>query len=277
MNWVKNRVRNKISMLKWYMYLHSPQPNYNRTKSENYKRVLHIWDTAGVASLLSRELNKNGYQSDVIMRSTNDTFGITKYYGNDLNLGAAQFLFYCKKRAINYGIIHIHGIPNLVPEYKKLFPRKKIVLQFHGSDLASPSSIDDLVKNSKHADAIVCSTPDLEPYILAHPSLPKPYICLNAVDTTMFKPMPNVGKITEKALYIKGKSLDFNYVVSYLKNTCPWEYEIIDRETIGVPFFKMPELYNRYYKLIDLKIYNYSRSHGVPVQAWSKTGLEALA
>lgn len=242
--------------------------------NEDYKKVLHIWDTAGVASLLSRELNKNGYNSKVIMRSIHDPFGMTKFYGQEsVDLEGTPYLTYCKRVAENYGIIHIHGIPSLVPEYKKLFPKKKIILQFHGSDLTEPHDIDELVKNSKYADAIICSSPDLEQYVLKHNELGKPYVCVNAVDTSLFKPIDNIEKL-DKALYIKIKYLDFGAIQKYLKEHCSWEYEVFDRDSLGIKFFEMPILYNKYSRLIDVKI---SNSKSYVHQALSKTGMEALA
>lgn len=260
------------------------EKKYDNSKPENYKKILHIWDTAGVASLLSRELKKYDYKSDVIMRTIHDPFGMTKYYGQEsVMLEGNPYLTYCKKRAEDYGIIHIHGIYRLVPEYKKMYPNKKIVLQFHGSELSMCEEIEFLVECSKHVDAIICSTPDLIPLVECHSELPKPVLCVNPVDTDLFKPLPEIEKITDKAVYVKIRYIEFDQVQKYLKNNCPWEYVVFDRdqgeaihcERVGLQFYDMPKFYNKYKKLIDVKIYKHL--NGNPAQAWSKTGLEALA
>ncbi len=287
MNWtritpkkIKNRIKTEVSS-------RVDTYRYNKRQAngiENYKRVLHIWDTAGVASLLSRELNKHGYESHVIMRTIHDPFGMTKYYGQEsVDLEGYPYLAYCKRQAQDYGIIHIHGIYKIVPEYKKIFPNKKIVLQFHGTELVKPNNEKELVECASHADAIICSTPDLEEHVLKHPELPKPYVCINPTDTELFKPMPEIKKKTEKALYIKIRYIDFPAVEKYLMKHCPWDIEVFDRDggtvhgskNMGLPFHKMPLLYNQYHKLVDVKIYPYL--FGKPAQAWSKTGMEALA
>ncbi|AJM92160.1 hypothetical protein NPIRD3C_0948 [Nitrosopumilus piranensis] len=201
MNWKKTipkKIKNAIKLVS--IRVNTYRDNKCQVNGiENYKRVLHIWDTAGVASLLSRELNKNGYESHVIMRTIHDPFGMTKYYQQEsVDMGGKEYLYYCKRQAKDYGIIHIHGIHKIVPEYKKIFPNKKIILQFHGSDLIKPNNEKELVECSSHADAIICSTPDLEEHVLKHPELPKPYVCSNAIDTELFRPMPEIEKKLRK-------------------------------------------------------------------------------
>lgn len=283
-NYAKHRVK-RYGVAGKHKGLYELERMKNKHKKEDYSKVLHIWDTAGVASLLSRELRKRGYTSDVIMRGIHDPYGMTKYYGNDtVELDGYPFKMHCKKKAYDYGIIHMHGTYELVGEYKKLFPNKKIVLHFHGTNLINPRDEQELVDNAKLADAIIVATPDLIPHVEKRPELPKPTLCLNAVDTDLFKPMPEIQTITSNAVYVTIRYIDLPVVEKYLKENCPWKYEIFDRDggkTLGskdngTPFYEMPKFYNKYEKLIDVKIYNYSDDKE-PAQAWSKTGLEALA
>jgi hypothetical protein len=252
-------------------------------RTEDYNKVLHVWDSAGIASLFCRELNRRGFESKALMRSIHDPFKMTKYYGQEsLDLEGRPFLDYAKKLAVNYGIIHIHGIFEIVPEYKKSFPNKKIVLHFHGSNLTNAKDIDELVRCAKQADKILCATPDLVK-ILDKQNV-ESELLLNPIDTELFEPMPDVPK-SNKAVYVKIRYIEMDKVEEFIKKHCNWEYEIYDRDhntedpeewkNIGRPFYKMPEFYNRYERLIDVKIYSWL--NGKPAHAYSKTGLEALA
>lgn len=263
-----------------------------KNKTEDYKKILHIWDSAGIASLFCRELDKHDfadftecYMTKVLMRSIHDPFDMTKYYGQEsLDLEGRPFLDYAKRVAEDYGIIHIHGLFEIVPEYKKIFPKKKIVLHFHGSNLTNAKDIDELIRCTKEADRVICATPDLMD-ILINKGI-SPILILNPIDTDLFKPMHvNEMQKSDHAVYVKIRYIEMDKVKSFVANHCNWIFEIYDRDkgsdnpsawkNTGVKFYDMPHFYAKYNRLIDVKIYPWL--DGEPAQAYSKTGLEALA
>jgi len=137
-------------------------------------KILHIWNTASHGTILSKEMNK---YEDVVSKviagnlknqsSSNDLIAIQ--YSK---LRVAYGLWYAR----DFDIINIHTIDRLVPLFKRIYPTKKVVLTYHGSEIRTNnyegrSSIDLSTgkRNQWHlrekywvlADAIIVSTPDL--------------------------------------------------------------------------------------------------------------------
>lgn len=240
---------------------------------ENYKNVLHIWNIGACGSIMVRNLKQHGYTGQTIMRKEHDPFKVTELYGDQsLDMSGGEFLNYAKKIAPEFGIIHSHGIYENIPELRKLFPKKVLIVHYHGSDIANCQDNEFRLGCIAHADGVICSTPDLMPYTNDDP-VPVYYIP-NAVDQTIFKPKPMKKK--DKAMLQVIRYMDLERLETYLKTNCPWEYEIYDREVKQVPLFDMVDVYNEYSKLIDCKIYDYTKDDQ-PEPAYSKAGLEALA
>jgi hypothetical protein len=244
-------------------------------KKENYKNVLHIWNIGACGSIMVKNLKQYGYTGETIMRKSHDPFNVTELYGDQsLNMEGGEFLEYAKRIAPEFGIIHTHGIYENIPELRKIFPKKVLIVHYHGSDIADCKNNEFRLKCVKDADAVLCSTPDLMKYAENDP-VPAYYIP-NAVDQSVFKPMPEVQKETNNAMLQVMCYIDLPRLEKYLKENCPWKYEIYDREEHQVPLFDMAKVYNKYSKLIDCKIYKYTKN-GKPEPAYSKAGLEALA
>ena len=122
-------------------------------------KVLHIWNTAGVASIIAKYMDKiYGTKSWVIMRKRYDKFGITTY-GECWNYRAKIFKWRALWEARKYDIIHVHAFDEIVPDLKVLY-RKPVVLHYHGSNIRGKWNVRR--KFWSKADAILYSTRDLK-------------------------------------------------------------------------------------------------------------------
>ena len=227
--------------------------------------ILHIWDQAGVACILAKYQTRVGYKTQVIKRAGFDRFGILSYYnGKEFkSLIGMQFLQTAKKFAKDYEIIHIHDLFELVPQIKKKYNGKKIVLHYHGSKLRETPH-EKRKDYEKHADLILVSTPDLTKFVNGK-YLPNP------VDTELF---------VHRQVSQNGKALSFmtqtetpEIIEGLLrKHKISLEYEAISRDQKPIQYKEMPEFLQNYEYLIDLKCIN-----GTVMPAYSMLGLQALS
>lgn len=221
--------------------------------------VLHIWNTAGVASVIAKFQKKIlGWNTWVIMRGKYDKYGLTTY-GEIINTDKIRFILKALVLARKYDIIHVHDLDRLIPVLKTIY-NKKIILHYHGSRIRGRWS--ERKKYWGKADLVLVSTPDLLE------NAPNDIIYLpNPVDTQLFKPMLRFRK-RNTALYIYRHQL--NEDIEWPKKIAEkmgWDLTIIDREKNPIPYREMPQILNRYEYFID-------RKH---IPSLSKTALEALA
>jgi hypothetical protein len=87
-------------------------------------------------------------------------------------------------KAKRYDVIHIHSLFKIIPELRKKYPDKKLILHYHGSEVRTKvGSLDPLrLEAEDKSDIILVATPDLVNYLTN--SNPK-YIP-NPVDTEHF-------------------------------------------------------------------------------------------
>jgi len=142
-------------------------------------KILHVWNQAGVASILAKYQNKLGCEAHVIKRVGYDKYGIEKYYGtNEVNCSPRNFYSYLKKITRAYDIIHLHSQVKALP----FLPKKRVVLHFHGTELRQMSLLNKMVLKCFSPQKILVSTPDL--LCLQ----PKAEYLPNPVDTELFFP-----------------------------------------------------------------------------------------
>ena len=237
-------------------------------------KVLHIWNTAGVASLMSKHLRMKGHISDVTMRTGYDPFGMAEYYGDNLvNLGGKAFIDNSIKLAEKYNVIHVHGIWQIIPRLKKEYPNKKIILQHHGTELTRCEDNQSRIDTYKHCHAILCSTGDLSEQ-LKYEAVDH-VVLENAVDTDLFKPEKNKTNKYKPALMFNIRYVDTDLVKQFVRANTDWDLHVVNREQKYVMYSEMPQLLHKYDKYVDVKIYEWLNNK--PGEAFSKTGREALA
>lgn len=235
-------------------------------------KILHIWNTAGVASLMAKHLRRKGHHVDVLMRTGYDPFLMNEYYNYSLlNLSGNEFLNHAIKQAEHYDVIHVHAIYKIGKRLRELYPNKKLILQYHGTELTNCTDNAFRISQSLYFNHVLCSTNDL--YNILKYESKRGILLENAVDTDIFKPKDQ-NKF-KSALLFKIRYTDIDLIQSFVKSNTDWDVYLIDREKDFKTYSEMPILLNQFDKYIDVKIYSWTT--GKPGEAYSKTGREALA
>ncbi|MEP0826097.1 MAG: glycosyltransferase [Nitrososphaera sp.] len=227
--------------------------------------ILHIWDQAGVACIFAKYHRRMGHSVKILKREGYDPFKIFQFYQEPLlDMDGKAFLKHAVKEASKYDVVHVHSIYKIVPELRKKYRDKKLVLHYHGSEVRDKN--DDPLRREAEgkADIIIGSTGDLREYVSEMIHVPNP------VDTEHFR--PGNGS-SDKAFTIKSARGDAQRVLSYLRsNNIEMQLDIIDREANPIPYSEVPDFLSRYRTYVDIKYVD-----GVLLHAMSKTGLESLA
>ncbi len=230
--------------------------------------VLHIWNVAGVSSILAKYQNRLfGWKTWVIMRKEFDQF-ITTVYGELCSCGRARFYLKSILASRLYNIIHIHYIDKILPWLRRIYRRKCLVMHYHGSDIRGKWELKRRLWSK--ADLVIVSTQDLFTEAPSSERNKKIFHLPNPVDTELFKPMPNLRR-KGKALFIYSsrrpklrESLEWAKKIAKQNSL---SLEILDIDRNPIRYIDMPRLLNRYEYFID----------HCYVPALSKTALEALA
>jgi hypothetical protein len=128
-------------------------------------KVLHIWNTANIGGLIARYMDRmKGTDSVVYMWERWDPFraGNEKVilyrtaFGNKIGKLKTPFLAF---KGRHFDLIHNHGLDGLTPWLRLLYPKKKIILHYHGTRVRG--KWDQKRKFWRYADRILVSTPDL--------------------------------------------------------------------------------------------------------------------
>jgi len=223
-------------------------------------KVLHIWNTAGVASIIAKYQAKLlGWKTWVITRRQYDRFGLT-VYGEAISCRARIFKLISLIKSLNYEIIHVHSLDEIIPLIKKILPWRKVIIHYHGSDIRGRWR--ERERYWSMADLVLVATPDLLE------NAPKTVTYLpNPVDTELFKPIPELRR-PGTALYIvkhhEDEDVNWPRRVAEKLNL---KLTIRDRLKEPIPYRELPKILNQFEYYIDR---NY-------IKSLSKTALEALA
>ena len=237
-----------------------------RVKNDKPK-ILHVWDIAGVGSIISKYQKKLGYTSRVIKRKSFDKLGITQYYKETLwDTSAKLFVSKAIAEARKYDIIHLHDAWWAIKPIKILYPSKKIILHYHGSFLRE-TPLSKRKNFEKKVNAILVSTPDL----LDFEFFKNPIYLPNPVDIELFSPR-NIPKNNQGVSFLK-KGMSHNQLADKLKkNGIEIEFESISSEDRNVPYWEMPDFLAKYQFYLDIPIIN---EKIIPHS--TLTGLQALS
>ena len=227
-------------------------------------KVLHVWNTAGVGSIIAKYMDKLfGTESLVVHRRAFDPYGVTTY-GELWDCGAKRFALKCLWLARKFDVVHVHGFDKLVPFLKFLYPRKPVVLHYHGSDIRGKWSLRR--KYWSKANVVLYSTLEL-----LNDETPEHAVYIpNPVNTEIFRPC-SVEPKPKTAFHFSYNADDL--AIEYAKKH-RLELTIYNKQKYGViPHLKLPEVLCQYEYYIDVK----RVSGGKIGSALSKTGFEALA
>ncbi len=175
------------------------------------------------------------------------------------------FLKYAVKEAANYDVVHVHSIYKVIPELRKKYRDKKLVLHYHGSEVRDRHS--GLLLRSEaesKANIVIGSTADLKEFVNNMVHVPNP------VDTEHFTPR---NGSSNKAFTIKAARGDIQRLLDYLKkNNIDIQLDVVDREAHPISYAEVPAFLRQYGIYVDIKFVD-----GTLLHAMSKTGLESLA
>jgi hypothetical protein len=225
---------------------------------------LHIWNTAGVGSIIAKYMDRLfGTKSLVVMRRAFDPFGFTTY-GELWECKGKTFILKCLIITKRFDIIHIHYLDEIIPFIKFLYPKKLIVMHYHGDDIRGKWGLKR--KYWSKADLVLYSTQDLLDKETPSDAVYVP----NPVDIEIFnqcriKPEPRT------AFHI---SYNSDELAKKYAEEHGLELTIFDRTKQGIiSHLKLPEILCQYEYYIDVK----RNSKGELLPSLSKTALEALA
>jgi glycosyltransferase involved in cell wall biosynthesis len=225
-------------------------------------KVLHIWNTAGVGSIIAKYMDKfYGTSSWVIMRKCFDKYGFTTY-GECWDYGGKLFTLRALWEARKYDIIHVHAFDRIVPILKILY-RKPVVLHYHGTDIRGKWK--ERKKFWRWADILLYSTKDIED----RDTPPHAVWLPNPVDTELFYPRCKPEPQTAFHISYRADDIALEYAKRY-----GLKLFIHNREENPIPYTELATVLSKYEYYIDVKRDVDGRILHVPL---SKTALEALA
>lgn len=220
-------------------------------------RILHVWNQAGVASILAKYQIKLGHHAEVIKREGFDKCGINKFYGTTIFKGGRiGFYRYCAKRAREFDIVHVHSMVKAT-----VLIDKPMIMHFHGSELRLAGfwgKLENWLAKCLSKKTLV-ATPDLLDLQPDAEWLPTP------IDTELFHPKQN--KNNNHALFIQnwyeGKEEAEKTAKSHR-----WKLTVLNPKIDSfVPYKDMPNYLSQFEYFINC----------FSITALSKTALEALA
>jgi hypothetical protein len=234
--------------------------------------ILHIWDQAGVSCVLSKYQRKLGHKVSILKRNGYDPFNFFSFYNEPLyDLDGKKFINFVIDESKKYDVVHVHSLYKIVPQIRKKYKNKIIILHYHGSELRNglvDPSLHKLINEAdQKANLVFLSTPDLTKY----PSDKRIYL-ENPIDMEHFKPSKS-RPTEEKYFTFKTNQIDSNAIIKYLqKNNIKIDLTIHDRTISPISYGHMPEFFSNFSVYVDTRIVK-----NVVIESLSKTALEALA
>ena len=229
--------------------------------------ILHIWDQASTASVIAKWQRKIGHSTAVIKNAKHDKEKGTLHYGGFIIKNKYLFIIKAIILAKKFDIIHLHDAWFMVVPLRILYPKKLIIMHYHGSMVrAELKGKNFRLKNEKFVDGIIVATPDL----LSFDYSKQPYYIPNPVDVELFKPirpLPN-GKAL---ISLKKNQSSSRTLMELQKNGYDVILETIPRE-LRTDYANFPTRLMMYEYYADLPYIN-----GEMIHANSVTGLQAMS
>ena len=241
--------------------------------------MLHIWDQAGVAFILAKFQQANGNESKVIRIKNADKYGIDEFYKEyGLFVAPEELIYKSIEEARKADIIHIHSLPEMVINIRKIYGGSKIIiLHYHGTDIRGfskdnsrtfnlgnilkPKNIVKKIKKrrlhikaQRLADRVIVSTPDLIQLVKGSVFLPNP------IDTDHF----NNKKLTKersvdisKGVIVNSEVTNIELAMNYFEHKkIDLNIDIYDRTKNPIYYEDVPNFLKKYDVYVDLRFVN---------------------
>ena len=222
-------------------------------------KILHVWNTAGVASVIAKFTDREfGTRSVVITRKAADRVGLTTY-GRAYDDGPARFFLRALLMARSADLVHVHSLDRIVPWVKRLYS-KPVVMHYHGTD------IEERWKEKegrwRRADYVAVSTPNL---LEGAPS--SAVYVPNPIDTDLFAPRQGNRDPRSAVSFRYGMDTEAEGAA----NRLGLSLTLLDRWS--VEHDRMPETLSKFAYYIDMR----KPPDHVLARSVGKAALEALA
>ena len=223
------------------------------------EKILHVWNTAGVASVIAKFTDREcGTSSRVITRRAADRVGLTSY-GTAYPDGPSRFFARALWLARDADLVHVHSLDRMVPWLKRLYS-KPLVLHYHGTDIQG--RWQEKERRWRRADYLAVSTPNL-----LEGAPPRATFVPNPVDTDIFRPLPGSRDPKSALSFRYGMDAEAEEMAGKLGLNLVW------LERWSVKHQQMPETLSKYAYYVDMrKPPEHQVAHSI-----GKAALEALA
>jgi len=227
-------------------------------------KVLHIWNTAGVAGYIAEYLYEyHDIESKVLWRKEHDPYNQATSKVKYVDGGTIRFHLMCLINAMFYNIIHFHSIDRWLKYYKFLFPKKLIIIHYHGTEIRH--NWKKRKRYWKHADKIIVSTPDLIESIHA----PKEVIHIpNMVNFKLCEVYKDNNKYNKSSFHVNYGALDIALEIKTKRKIRMTVHNYRVDKLFHKDFLKQISMYEYY---IDVR-----RQKGEILRNMSLTAIEAL-
>lgn len=231
-------------------------------------KILHIWDQASTASVIAKWQRKVfNHSTAVIKNAKHDKLHDTSYYGGFIVKNKYFFVIKAVFLAKKFDIIHLHDAWFMVVPLKILYPKKKIIIHYHGSMVRAELKGKSMrLKWEKLVDGIIVATPDL----IEKEYSKQPYYVPNPVDTELFTPYSKVEN-NNALISLKKNQSSSRTLTELSKHGFDVKLECLNQQD-KVDYEKFPTRLAMYEYYADLPVIN-----GELVHANSVTGLQAMA
>ncbi|HEY7111041.1 MAG TPA: hypothetical protein VH415_16565 [Nitrososphaeraceae archaeon] len=258
-------------------------------------RIVHVCDTAGIGSILSKYQTLAGHEANVICsEGLTDKYGIYDFYREFIELFPKDiFIQTLVQECRNADVVHVHSNIALLQMLRSaLGLKKKIILHYHGTDIRGLKirlphrsiGSDGLIlskllyrkilhgyrhrKAQQQANLIFSSQKDLIKLVPTAIHIPI------AVDINHFLNLQRIRTNKQKnAFTFKTEAVDMDLVVDHLKkHSIQVPLEVHDRTTKPIMYKDMPLFLNGFETYIDIRYVN-----GKLLEDLSSTALQALA
>lgn len=239
-----------------------------KINKEQKLRVLHLCDIASVASTLAYYQKRAGYKANVFTVDSLDSFKFSKLYPSQTTVfkNFKTLLVCALAIAKFYDVIHIHYYGNLLKWFKRLFPKKCLVLHCHGSDIRYQKEAKK--HQWERADFVAVSTPDLKYLYSDFSYVPNP------VDTIHFKRTNAFTPGTALLCLSDTKNIQTLKLAKREAAELSLELTVHNREQNPISYSHMPSLLERFEYFIDIKQEPLQKRI---LDAMSLTALQALS
>jgi len=235
-------------------------------------RIIHIWDQAGISAILAKYQRNAGHDVKVFKKTGWDPYKILEYYGEKTWDGEKiEYARECMYEPKGYDIIHVHDLWQIIPLLRLFYPKKTIILHYHGTILRNCKKWKRIIAE-KCASKVLVATKDLLKYGSDFIYVPNP------VDTELFdkKLLQDCGCVPEKnnmaSIVIKA-DMTINAVKSLLMlNDINVKLDARQWKEQKLPYAYMPKnlLKNEFF--LDIFMWK-----GGLMDAHSTAGLQAMA